>query len=167
MGSQGAGHGLNGDPDFFAFALEPVLERTVGFVVQQRLLAVLANTDGIQGWVTSDRITVQIEYGVQVLEAGAVRLPEVTSIQDDFDFIVFGESFGSSSGEFAADFCWGEIGTLVFVVNQSAQALFAVRAGAGLWGGFGNLGDAGGATAEDAGDGGLEAGEQTFVFEEV
>ena len=134
MGSQGAGHGLNGNPDFFAFALEPVLERTVGFVVQQRLLAVLANTDGIQGWVTSDRITVQIEYGVQVLEAGAVRLPEVTSIQDDFDFIVFGESFGSSSGEFSTDFCWGQIGPLVLVVNQSAQALLAMWAGAQKFG---------------------------------
>ena len=36
LGSQGAGHGLNGDPDFFAFAHEFILERTVSLVVQKR-----------------------------------------------------------------------------------------------------------------------------------
>jgi hypothetical protein len=34
------------------------------------------------------------------------------------DFIVLGKSFCFSSSEFAANFCWGEIGTLIFVVNR-------------------------------------------------
>ena len=104
------------------------------FGIKKRLLAILTNSNGVQGWVTRDWITVEVKHGVQILEAGAVRFSEITAIKDDFDFVMFGESFGSSSGEFAADFCGPQIGPLIFVVNQSAQALFTVRADAGLWG---------------------------------
>ena len=70
---------------------------------------------------------------------GAVGFAQVAAVEDDFDFVMLGELFCAfagefAAGEFAADDFWGEVGALIFIVNQASDAFFSVWHGSCLWG---------------------------------
>ena len=56
------------------------------------------------------------------------------AVEDDFNFVMLGELFCAFAGEFAADDFWGEVGALIFIVNQASDAFFAVWHDSSLWG---------------------------------
>ena len=157
MRSQGSGDRLNRCSDLIAFAFEVRLKWTVRLVVQQRLLPSRIDTNGVQGWIPWDRMTVQIPDGTQMLETRTVRFSEITSIKDDFDFIAGLKPFRALLENLLANFLSVQVTAFVLIVHHASKATFTVRSETSLRGGPSDAAQAGGATGEDTGDAGLEA----------
>ena len=115
-------------------------------------------------------MTIQIPDGTQMLETGAVRLPEITScpntstsrawgatVKNDFDFITMTQAFRALVKDLLADLPSVQVTAFVLIVHHASKATFTVRCKTGLRGGPSDAAQAGGATGEATGDAGLEA----------
>jgi hypothetical protein len=165
--SQGCGDRLNRCSDLIAFTFEIRFKWTVRLVVQQCLLPSRVDTNGVQGWIPWDRMTVQIPDGTQMLETRAVRFAQITTIQNDFDFIAVLEPFRALLENLLTDFLSIQVTAFVLIVHHASETTFAMRSKTSLRGGSSDTAQAGGAAREDTGDARLEAFVQAFVVEEV
>jgi hypothetical protein len=167
LGSQCCGDRLNRCSDLIAFTSEIRFEWTVRLVVQQCLLPSRIDPNGIQRGITRNRMTIQIPDGTQMLETRAVRLSEITTVKNNFDFITGLKPFRTLLKNLLTDFLSVQVTAFVLIVHHASEATFTVRSETSLRGCSSDTTQAGGAAGEDTGDAGLEAFVQAFVVEEV